>query len=242
MLRLPFADVRSVARRHQARVTDVLLCLVAGALRRVGAVPGTTLRAAVPLMIREPDSSAEANVTAAVMVDVPLDDVAEVRRLDLIARSSDRLRRPTRPLASRFVMQAVGTVLPVRAHAWFARTVYGQRFFHAIVSNMPGPPVQLHLGTAPIEAAFPLLPLAPGAPLAIGAMGWNADLCFGISSTPELFARLPAGDAAFVAALREVFTELASAVPVSGPCAPSRRARARPARAPRPAAPTRARG
>ena len=31
------------------------------------------LRVAVPLMVREPDSSAEGNLTAAVMVDLPTD-------------------------------------------------------------------------------------------------------------------------------------------------------------------------
>jgi diacylglycerol O-acyltransferase / wax synthase len=213
VVRIPLDEVRSVARDHGARVTDVLLCMVAGGLRSareagLGRQADTgvpeLLRMAVPLMVREPGASAEGNVTAAVMVDVPMTAMPEHRRLAEIARRTARLHTGTRALASRFVMKAVGELLPAPAHAWFARTVYGRRFFHAIVSNMPGPPVQLHVVGAEIDSAYPLLPLAPGTPLAVGALGWNGELCVGMSLDPALVEdaeRLAAG-------ARSVFDQL----------------------------------
>jgi diacylglycerol O-acyltransferase len=102
------------------------------------------------------------------------------------------------------VMQATGAVFPPPVHAWFARTVYGHRYFSAIVSDMPGPPRQLYLLGARLEAAFPLLPLAPRAPVAVGGLSWNGVLCLGISTDPEV---VPAD--ALAAAVADVFADLA---------------------------------
>jgi hypothetical protein len=205
---LPLSQVRAVARRHGSRVSDVLLSGVAGALRRVWSAPGgaqpepgygggehtprfsgeiaAKLRVAVPLMVREPGSSSEGNVTAAVMMDVPLGPLAEPERLADVASHSRRLHTGTRALASRFVMRTVGQLMPPPVHAWFARTVYGSRFFQAIVSNMPGPNQPFRMAGAPMAAVYPILPLAPRAPLAVGALGWDGMLYVGISADPAL--------------------------------------------------------
>jgi diacylglycerol O-acyltransferase len=101
-------------------------------------------------------------------------------------------------------MRRVGALLPVPAHAWFARTVYGGRFFQAIVSNMPGPNEQLSLAGPPIAGVYPILPLAPRAPLAIGALGWDGELSVGIVVDPVLI-----GDVQALAdAMKVVYDEL----------------------------------
>jgi hypothetical protein len=204
---LPFDGVREVARRHHARVSDVLLTVVAGALSRVApAVREGLLRVAVPLMVRPPGATAEGNLTAAVMTDLPLGPIAggEPARLAEIARRSRTLHTGTRALASNFVMRRVGGALPVPAHAWFARTVYGGRFFQAIVSNMPGPAERLSLAGAPLAGVYPILPLAPRAPLAVGALGWDGVLSVGIVVDPAL-----TGDVqAFADAMKVVYDDL----------------------------------
>ena len=188
-LDLPLDGVREIARREGARVSDVLLAVVAGALSEtVPAAVGRLLRVAVPLMVRPPGAAAEGNLTAAVMTDVPLGPVpgGEAARLAEIVRRSRGLYTGTRTLASNFAMRWIGGVLPVPAHALFARTVYGGRVFQAIVSNMPGAQEQLSLAGAPLAGAYPILPLAPRAPLAIGALGWDGVLSVGIVVDPVL--------------------------------------------------------
>jgi hypothetical protein len=212
---LPLSRVREVARRHGARVSDVLMSAVVGALRRVGTqdteAASPRLRVAVPLMVREPGSSAEGNVTAAVMLDVPLGPLAEPERLADVAAHSRRLRTGTRALASRFVMRTVGELLPPPVHAWFARTVYGNRFFQAIVSNMPGPNQPMTMAGSLMAQVYPILPLAPRAPLVVGALGWDGTLFVGISVDPTLV-----GDADELgAAIRAVIDELGQAAPVA---------------------------
>lgn len=216
-LTLPFDEVRDLARHYGVRVGDVVLCAVAGGLRRV--CPSATsgrepshCRITVPLMMRWPGTAAEGNYTAAVMIDLPLDDLPEAERLAVIARRSHRLRTGTRALASRFVMQRVGQLLPPPVHARFARAVYGGRFFQGIVSNLPGPDQSLRLAGARLAGVWPILPLAPRAPLAIGALSWNGELNFGISIDVALTkdARL------LGAAMHAVIDELAAAVPAVG--------------------------
>jgi hypothetical protein len=186
---VPLDDVREAARARGVRLTDLLLSGVAAALGRVlpaGTAVPPRMRTSVPLMVRDPDTAAEANLTAAVMVDLPLGARDEADRLAEVARRTARLHSGSRMLASRFVMQDIGELMPLPLHRWFSRTVYGRRFFTAIVSNMPGPDWQLHMTWARIVWAGPLLPLAPGTPLAVGALGWNGDLVIGITTDPLL--------------------------------------------------------
>jgi hypothetical protein len=180
---VPLSAVRQTARGLDARVSDLLLCAVAGGLARLELpILPPRLRVAVPLMVREPDAAAEGNVTAAVMIDLPVRPMPEPDRLREIAGRSRRLRTGSRALASRFVMASVGGWMPVPLHAWFARTVYGSRYFHAIVSNMPGPDAPLTLAKASVVGAYPLLPLAPGTALTVGTLGWNGSLCLALTT------------------------------------------------------------
>jgi diacylglycerol O-acyltransferase len=182
-LTLPLSAVRRTARGLDARVSDLLLCAVAGGLARLDLpILPPRLRVAVPLMVREPDTAAEGNVTAAVMIDLPVRPMTEPDRLREIAGRSRRLRTGSRALASRFVMATVGDWMPAPLHAWFARTVYGSRYFHAIVSNMPGPAAPLTLAKASVVGAYPLLPLAPGTTLTVGTLGWNGSLCLALTT------------------------------------------------------------
>jgi diacylglycerol O-acyltransferase len=204
---LPLTGVRDIARGRGVRISDVLLTVVAGGLTAaVPDAPHGLLRVSVPLMVRPPGASAEGNLTAAVMTEVPLGPVdgGETARLTEIARRSGRLYTGTRTLAGNFAMRAVGAIFPVPGHAWFARTVYGGRLFQAIVSNMPGPDVPLSLAGAPLAGVYPILPLAPRAPLAVGALGWDGVLSVGVATDPALIA----DPAALAAAMTAVYDEL----------------------------------
>jgi hypothetical protein len=200
--------LRTTAYRHSVRITDIVLSAVAGGLRRVHPDPDglpAKLRVAVPLTTRPPGSNEPGNRTAGVITDVPLSGMTEIERLGRTARLSGRLRTQTRVLASSAALRVTGAVLPPDVHARFARTVYGRRYFHAIVSNMPGPREPLTVAGAPISAVFPILPLAPGSPLAVGALGWGDRVHFGVAVHPDLVPDATALTSAIV----DIVTELA---------------------------------
>ena len=59
------------------------------------------------------------------------------------------------------------------AHRLLARLVYQSRWFGAIASVIPGPRWKVSLGGSEIEAAYAVLPLAEGVPVAWGALTWG---------------------------------------------------------------------
>ncbi|WP_024799947.1 phosphatase PAP2 family protein [Nocardia sp. BMG51109] len=214
---LDLETVRAVARSRGARVTDVLLTVMVTTLHRMR--PEWTeplrgrLRVAVPLMVREPTSAAEGNLTAAVMTDVPFDSRSPAGLLTDIRARSARLHSGTRALASHFVMSTGLRLLPEPAVGWFARSVYGGGFFHAIVSNMAGPTGAMTFANVPIAQVFPILPPAPGVPLVAGVLSWHGVLGIGLSVDPALL-----DPAAFADELPRVLAELAEpAVAEPGP-------------------------
>ncbi|MFB4295222.1 phosphatase PAP2 family protein [Actinomadura sp. NTSP31] len=210
--RLPMPAVRDLARGHGVRVTDVVLCALAGGLGRVGPLAadpegGRALRVAVPLMTGGPEVPPEGNHTSAVMVDLPCGPMPEVERLRALAAATRRLRSGTRALASAFVMQRASRALPPVLHAAFARAVYGGRTFQAIATNLPGSNTPARLAGAPMALAHPIVPTGPGAPLAVGALGWTGMLNLGISAEATLVDDIDA----LCRAMRDVIEELGTA-------------------------------
>jgi hypothetical protein len=188
-----FDDVRRAARDRGARVTDLVIAATVDAVRTVAPElaerAGGSLKVSVPLLVRAPASASApastGNATAAIIIDVPaqggLDEI-----LAEVVRRSIRLRRPTRAAASRFVMATGLRLLPEPCAAWFARTVYGGRFLHLIVSNLLGPAERLSMLGRPTTGVYPILPLASGAPLALGALSWGDQLGIGLATDPSM--------------------------------------------------------
>ena len=80
----------------------------------------------------------------------------------------------------------------------FARTVYGHRFFQR--SARTG------WAGAPITEVYPIVPLAPHVPLAVGSLSWDGTMFLGVSIDRALV------DAdRFTAAFRAALADLLSA-------------------------------
>ncbi|WP_235022744.1 bifunctional phosphatase PAP2/O-acyltransferase family protein [Amycolatopsis alkalitolerans] len=198
--------VRELARRRGVRVTDVLLSASTAAFRRVAKerLPEKML-VSVPLMAAEPRAGMAGNVTAAVMVEVPTGEMTEADRLAAIAKASTRLRTGTRAIASRFVQHTVANLMPPWFHAWFARTVYGGRFFNGTVSNMPGASWQVTFADFPLITAFPIIPIAPGTPFVVGVLGWYGCFSMSVATDPAFVDNAEL----FLKEFRKILDELA---------------------------------
>ncbi|RNI19631.1 bifunctional phosphatase PAP2/O-acyltransferase family protein [Flexivirga caeni] len=203
---VPLAAVQQAARSHRMRVTELLLAAAGTALAEVDPALadacGNRLRVSVPVMLRSPHevspplrsseyfagtpmrkrrspgADEDGNLTGAVIVDAPALDapIDEVR--DEVRRATAALRTPTRALASRWVMATALRAVPHAGRRWFGRTVYGRKYFQAILSNMPGPDRPFTMAGYPLDEVYPILPPAPGIPLTIGALSWNGVLGF----------------------------------------------------------------
>jgi hypothetical protein len=215
---LPLDRVRELAKRAGVRVTDVMLTLVGEVIgevlvRRGEETAGKALRAAVPMTLRLPvppdqgRSAVAGNRTAALRLDVPVGPLPARERLMAVHRSAEHRRRSGRGLASTAVLRGMG-LFPVPMQAWAARGTYRARFFGAIVSNMPGPSVEMSFAGVPLREVYPLLPLADGVPLGVGALSWSGRLYLSITAEPHLMPE--ARD--FDIRLRQAFERLESDV------------------------------
>src|SRR5262249_2513985 len=83
------------------------------------------------------------------------------------------------------------------------------RFLQAIVTSMPGPVGTQRVIGRTIREVFPVVPLAPGAPLAVGVLGWDLRLYVGGCVDP---AWIDDGEA-LANAIRSVVHELVDAKP-----------------------------
>jgi hypothetical protein len=194
---LPLAAVRAAARRQRAGVPDLMLSLLAGALGTVVDRPGL-LRVSMPLTARQGGGPVEGNRTGTILVDVPV--AAGVRPAPAeLAGQIAALAASGRPAAARVVQRLFG-LLPAPLHRLVATAVYGRGTFGAILSCMPGPRARLTLGGPPVEAVYPMVPLAPGTAVALGTLAWNGRLCVGLETDPAL-----APAAALAAALEAEF-------------------------------------
>jgi diacylglycerol O-acyltransferase / wax synthase len=180
---LPLAAVRAAARRQGAGVPDLLLSLLAGALGTLVERPGS-LRISIPLTTRQAGGPVEGNRTGTILLDVPVAPGTRPAPAELAAEVA-RLTASGRPAAARAVQRWFG-LLPAPLHRLVATAVYGRGTFGAILSSMPGPRARLTLGGPPVEAVFPMVPLAPGTAVAVGTLTWNGRLCVGVEVDPAL--------------------------------------------------------
>ncbi|NMO88833.1 WS/DGAT domain-containing protein [Actinomycetospora sp. TBRC 11914] len=199
------AEVRALARALGTSTTVVVVAAVAEALATPGA---TTVRAMVPLTVRlraGADHADTGNRTAAVAVDLPVAPGPVRRRVEVVAEALERGRASGQAEGSAAVLAVLGR-FPRWAQRVFARLTYGGRFFHLIVSVMPGVRRPIHIGGGLVAEVVPVLPLAEGVGVAVGAIAWGRTLGLGLAvddavlGGSDLTERV---DAAWAALIRE---------------------------------------
>jgi diacylglycerol O-acyltransferase / wax synthase len=187
------ATVRAAARAHGVGTTALLLAVLADALhagftaRDPAGVPAS-VRVMVPMTTRTAagvDTRAPGNRTAAVSLALPTGPMAPHARATAVAAGLRAGSGAGQPAATAAVLTTLG-LLPGWAQAPLIRLVYGRRFFHAIASVMPGSRRTLRVRGRAITAVHPVLPLADGVGLAVGALHWRDRTEIGITADPVL--------------------------------------------------------
>jgi hypothetical protein len=101
--------------------------------------------------------------------------------------------------------------LPAIGNAALTRLVAAQPLVNLVVTNVPGPPVPLHLLGARIDEIIPVVPLGPRLGVGIAILSYAGRLTISISADPEA---CPDVDL-LVAALRDEVSALSGLVAVS---------------------------
>lgn len=208
-------DFRRIRRAHGGTVNDVVLAVVAGALRSWLMTRGepvtasTTIKALVPLSLRS-DEGVPGNQIAAFIAELPVGEPQPVVRLHRVSYEMEQLKSAGQAMAAEALVGLAGFAPPT-LHALGARSVSGlsRRMFNIVVSNVPGPQATLYAAGARVLAAHPIVPLARGQVVALGVTSYDGGMYFGLNAARDA---MPDVDV-LVECLRGAVDELLDTVP-----------------------------
>ncbi len=186
--------LKRIKRAHGGTVNDVVLTVLAGALRawlltRAEPVtPRSSVRAMVPVSVRS-DGDTTGNQIAAFLCDLPIGEPDPVIRLQRIRFEMDMLKETGQMLGATALV-GVASFTPPTVHSLGARVVSGlsRRVYNIVITNVPGPQFPLYAGGALMLAAYPVVPLARGQAVSIGLTSYDGGVFFGVNADRDAMA------------------------------------------------------
>jgi diacylglycerol O-acyltransferase / wax synthase len=178
-------DFKRVKKELGGTVNDVVLTVVAGALRRWlhsrgVRTEGMELRALVPVSIRgEDEHDTLGNRIAAMRGPLPVYVDDAVERLRLVSEAMTGLKESKQALGAEVIAGLTGFAPPtILAQA--SRLNFSTRLFNVIVTNVPGPQFPLYMHGRELQELIPLAFLPEDHALAIAIMSFNGHAYFGL--------------------------------------------------------------
>lgn len=192
---IPLAEVKAIARRHEAKVNDVVLAIVSGALRRYlaahHALPKKPLVAAMPVSLRAQGDSVYSTRATMVLANLATHLAHPAARLKAIRTSAGNAKALTVRAKSVIPMDfpALGApwVLGAIARAYgYAQAVRAfPPLANLVVSNVPGPIAPLYLAGARMKTWWPVSIVTHGLGLNITVESYAGSLDFGIVAAKD---------------------------------------------------------
>jgi WS/DGAT/MGAT family acyltransferase len=188
MARTDLDDYKRVRKAHGGTVNDVVLAVVAGALRSWLLTRGepvttaSTLRAMVPVSVRsEGQDGSLGNRVSSYFVDLPIGEPDPVMRLHQISYAMRSHKEAGQSVGADAII-ALSGFAPPTIHASAARTASGltRRLFNVVVTNVPGPQIPLYAAGARMLEAYPVVPLAKGQAVSIGLTSYDGGVYYGL--------------------------------------------------------------
>jgi diacylglycerol O-acyltransferase len=206
----PLSDFRRLRARYDCDVNDVVLTVIAGALRNwllsrgepVGS--SLTVRAMAPTSVYpDPDFTSgpgqAISEVAPFLIDLPVGESNPVVRLSQVAHATESHSAVASLVEARTIVTLSGFPPPT-LHAMGTRvaTQYPPRQFNLLINNVPGPQAQMYIAGAKLLETYSVPPLLHDQVLAIGVTSYCGMVYFGINADRDAMSDV------------EVFPELLS--------------------------------
>jgi diacylglycerol O-acyltransferase / wax synthase len=178
-------DFKTVKNAFGGTVNDVVLAIVAGALRsflisRGRRTEGVELRALVPVSVRAEDEHDRGGNRIVVMRGpLPVYIADPLERLRFVSHAMAGLKESKQALGAE-VISGVQNFAPPTILAQASRLNFSTRLFNLIVTNVPGPQFPLYVLGREMVQAIPVAFLPENHALAIAIMSYNGQLNFGL--------------------------------------------------------------
>jgi diacylglycerol O-acyltransferase / wax synthase len=188
-------DYRTVRARYDCDVNDVVLAVVAGALRNwlmsrgEPVTPTTTVRAMAPMSVypdADLDTTGPGQAISEVtpfLIDLPVGEGNAVVRLSQIAHATESNPTHASLVDARTIVTLSGFAPPT-LHAMGIRvaTTFSARQFNLLITNAPGAQRQMFVAGTKLLETYAVPPLLNNQVLALGVTSYNGTLYFGINA------------------------------------------------------------
>jgi WS/DGAT/MGAT family acyltransferase len=186
---VPLDDFKAIGQSFGATVNDVLIATASGALRRYlerrgEPTAGLAIRASVPVNLRPPDEAHHlGNSFGLVFLTLPVGVTDPLRRLRVIKKEMDELKRSPEALVAYGVLSVMG-LTPVEVER------VGLRFFGSkattVLTNVPGPREPLYLAGRKLDRIMFWVPQSGRLGLGISILSYNGGVMLGVASDEGL--------------------------------------------------------
>jgi WS/DGAT/MGAT family acyltransferase len=192
-LPMGFDDIQFIRSRLGGTVNDVVLAIVAGAVRhffkhvRLTDPDDIDFRVMAPVSMREAhEHSSLGNRVSAWFVPLPIGERDPLQRLARVRATTAALKQRHEALGAETITQVVEWLgaLPIALGARLVER--SQPPFHMVVTNVPGPRVALHLLGARMLEAYPIVPLMGQLSLGIALFSYGGMLSWGFAADWDL--------------------------------------------------------
>ncbi|GAT15347.1 WS/DGAT/MGAT family O-acyltransferase [Mycolicibacterium thermoresistibile] len=188
-------DYRKVRARYDCDVNDVVLAVIAGALRnwllsRGEQVSSTaTVRAMAPLSVQsdaELDSTAPGQAVSDVvpfLIDLPVGERNPVVRLSQISHATETHPTASSLVDARTIVTLTGFA-PATLHAMGVRvaTNFSARQFNLLITNVPGAQKQMYIAGTKMLESYSVPPLLRNQVLAVAVTSYHGMLYYGVNA------------------------------------------------------------
>jgi WS/DGAT/MGAT family acyltransferase len=185
-------DVHRIRKTVGGTVNDVLIAVVAGALRRWldergDGSEGVAPRALIPVSKRRPRTAQpQGNRLSGYLIRLPVDDPDPLARLASVRTAMDR-NKDAGPNRGAGAVALLADHVPALGHRLGGPLAAqaARLWFDILVTSVPLPGIGLKLGGNPVTAVFPFAPLARGQSLAVAVSTFRGQVHYGLVADAE---------------------------------------------------------
>jgi WS/DGAT/MGAT family acyltransferase len=188
-LQVPLDELKAVRKAWDCSINDVVLTIVTGAVRdylRARSIDPARLdfRVATPVSVRSEEERGQlGNRVSSWIIALPIGEGDPKKQLDVIRKKTQELKESRQALGVEMMMK-VAEWTPSTLLSLGAQAMSGP--INTIVTNVPGPQIQLYCSGAPLRGIYPQVPLMENMGMGIALISYAGTVNWGFNFDPEL--------------------------------------------------------
>ncbi len=187
---VPLRTVKAIGKAQGAKINDVAIALVTGALRaylisRGESPENVNVRVVIPVNLRPLEQAVElGNKFGLVFLSLPLGIEDRAERLQEVKRRMDAIKHSAEPMLSLGILHVIG-LAPRKEIQDLVVKLFSQKAT-AVMSNVPGPQECLHFAGSPLGSIMFWVPQSGDVGMGLSILSYNGEILFGVMTDARL--------------------------------------------------------